>query len=608
MRNMARFFGAALLTAASVALAAPGDSPLVQPNTALLAGTDDLGRSLPSYAQTGGPKPDRYVGMFYWQWHNGLRSIPGQYNMTQYLKTHPKEMNYYANPPGGPKNPTYYWGQPIFGYYRSTDPWVMRKQLSLFGEMGIDFLFFDYTNSEIYNKQLATFLKVRQDLKSKGLEVPRITFFLNYQPEWKIEALYTKWYKPGKYKDAWFRFKGKPLLMAAMPTDASKFKNPKLLPEIQKYFTWRKTWALGNVKDPHEWRFMDSGKLKPAIGPDGKIEQAVVNKSMGGPIWDNFAKGGVSALPGSHYTAADYNGGWCLPTVAKGLFFQHGWNQAMHIAPPILLLTGWNEWTASVWNHPGVTMLGRTTKGKESYIVDEYNMQFDRDIEPMHDGYGDDYFMQALENLRRYKGMVRPQPISHAQTIDINGPQSQWADITPVYHDTVGDVADRNWDGNIKGMHYTNNSARNDIATAQVTYDAKTVFFHVTTAAPLSPSTDANWMELFIDSHYNMRSNADVGWHGFDLLINRTRKGNTASVERSVGQGWNWQKVTNVPMHIEGNHLTIAVPRGMLGGPELNFNFKWADNLPTKPTIDDFYTQGDAAPDGRLSYRFNLNQ
>ena len=34
----------------------------------------------------------------------------------------------------------YYWGEPLYGYYLSRDPWVMSRHVELFVEAGIDVL------------------------------------------------------------------------------------------------------------------------------------------------------------------------------------------------------------------------------------------------------------------------------------------------------------------------------------------------------------------------------------------------------------------------------------------------------------------------------------
>ena len=584
-------------------LSIDGASPLIPIAQADLSGTDDLGRSLPTYAQTGDPKPHRYVGLFYWQWHGTQRALPNNYDITNFLKTHPKFMDFVAEPPGGPKNPDFFWAQPLFGYYRSTDPWVIRKHLPLLAAAGVDFLFMDYTNSSIYDPELTTFLAIAEELKAKGLAVPRLTFFLNYQPEKKIEALYLEWYKPGRHGDMWFKWAGKPLMMSPMPTDATKLDHPELLTEIQNYFTWRPTWALSKAdEDPHLWRFLSNNHEAPAIAPDGSVEQLVVNKSMGGPIWSALKNGGVSATDGVEHTAADYDNGWCLPDAAEGKFFQAGWDRAMKIAPPILLVTGWNEWTASVWERPGVVMLGRTTKKGQGHIVDEFNMQFDRDLEPMKGGYGDDYYWQFVENMRRYKGMLPPQSVSAPVNLPMNDP-SAWANVTPVYRGTVGDITNRDWDGSPPGSHYTDHSARNNIALSQVARDSENVYFHVQTAVALTPATDRNWMMLFIKTP----GDGKPRWNGFDLLINRSRENGKVSLEQCAADRWNWKKLADVSAHWADKDLMITVPKKYLSQDArdtLSFDFKWSDNLPDNPNGTDFYTAGDTGPDGRFSYRF----
>jgi hypothetical protein len=597
------FFAMFLLSGLTVSLAQ--NSPQIAIDNGNCVATDALGRKLPTYAEVGEPKPNRYVGMFYWQWHGPDRWGP-EYNVTEFLKTHPGFKDFEAHPKGGPDYPTWYWAEPLFGYYLSTDPWVIRKHLVMLSDTGVDFLFLDYTNGSIFDPELKQFLEVAEELKAKGVRVPRLAFFLNSEPEWKIEALYTTWYKPGKYDDMWFQWQGKPLLMVDRPTQTVKMKDPTLLPAIQNYFTWRPTWAFQDAaKEPTKWRFMDDlkegGRQRPALAPDGKPEQIVVNKSTGGPIWDNMTSGGVSTYPG-HVPV--YNDQWLSPDNAKGLFFQYMWNNALKAPAPILLVTGWNEWTASVWETPGVVMLGRTTKAGQGHIVDEFNQDFNRDLEPMNGGYSDDYFWQFAANMRRYKGMRPPEAPSQPQTIRLNGPYTQWKDVSPLYRDAAGDTANRDWDGAPPHMHYRDDSARNDILSAQIARDPSMLYFHVQTAAPLSPSTGQSWMMLLIDTDADART----GWHGYDFLINRRRQGGRCTVERNLGDAWRWQTIGTAKIEWQGAELMLAVPRKALGlvpakGP-LKFDFKWVDNIPVSPDILDFYSKGDVAPDARFNYRF----
>lgn len=597
---------------------APADtqnSPLVTIDNAAQTATDDLGRKLPTFAEVGEPKANRWVGVFYWQWHGDLQHMPGQFDMSEYLKTRPYFNDFTSTPPGGPKNPAFYWGQPLFGYYRSTDPWVIRQHLVMLADAGVDFLFLDYTNITLYDDELAAFLKVARELKTAGVKVPKLTFFLNTQPEWKAYALYDKWYRNPEYADMWFRWRGKPLLMSPRLEDASKLhpgQNAALVPEIQNYFTWRPTWSYNaTANEPTKWRYAHTFNAPVINDPEGRPEQIVVNKSTGGPIWNGLKEGGVSAVEGVTHTKEDYAPDWTLPDAGKGVFYQTAWDRALKVAPPILLMTGWNEWIAAVWTLPGVVMLGRTNAAGQGHIVDEFNPQFNRDIEPMKGGYGDNYYWQFMANMRRYKGMSAPQKASPPKKIAVNGSFSQWRDVRPEYTDTARDTANRDFAATVPNIRYVNASARNDLVAAKVARDAANISFYARTAAPLSPATDKNWMLLLVDAD----DNAATGWNGYDLLINRSRiastRGEKCSIERNVGGAWKWKKVGEASLRFAGDSLQLSVARTLLQNSRaastrgaLKFNFKWADNIPANPDIMDFYSEGDVAPNTRFNYRF----
>ena len=594
-----------LFTRMTTSLTLAQNSPQMPIDTANWVATDDLGRTLPGYAEVRAPKPNRWVGMFYWHWHGDDRWGP-DYNITEFLKTHPGFSNWQAFPPGVPGDPTWYWAEPLFGYYRSTDPWVIRKHLVLFADAGIDFLFLDYTNGAVYDKEMQTFLDVAEDLKKHGVHIPKLAFFVNVEPERVDEALYTKWYRPGKYADMWFQWQGKPLIMSPVPTDRAKFKAVGLLPELNSYFTFRPTWAFfDGKKNPTQWRFMDTNPQKPALGPDGAVEQMVISKSLGGPIWGNMQTGGVSCTP-EHVPT--YDDQWTSKENGQGLFFQYQWDQAQKVGAPILLVTGWNEWTASVWETPGVVMLGHTTKKGEGHIVDEFNMDFNRDLEPMKGGYKDNYYWQLVANLRRYKGMLPPEKASAPKSIRPDGSFSQWNSVRPVFLHAPNAAANRDWPGCVPNSHYTDTSARNAIESAQVARDARTITFHVRTSVPLSSASGHNWMQLLIDAD----TNSSTGWYGYDFLVNRSHNGHSCTVAKNVGGKWQWKTVANVPIRWSGRDLQIAIPRSILGLSASNrgvkLDFKWADNLPDSPDVMDFYTHGDVAPDARFNYRYETTR
>ena len=597
-----------LLKMTSLAVACVSFLPLAAATTKAViiensnwSGTDDLGRKLPTFDESGPPKPDRCVGMFYSLWHKNLRHMPGNFNMTEYLKTRPGFMDFTAHPPGGPDFPEFYWAEPLFGYYRSADPWVIRKHLVLLADAGVDYLIFDTTNAQLYDEELAVLLQVGEELQAKGVVVPLFAFFLNYESEWKVESLYKNWYLPGKHDSMWFRWEGKPLMLSAMPVDATKFKEPALIPAVQSYFTWRPTWALFESKDaPARWRFMDFHPQRPALGTDGKVEQLCVSKSMGAPLWNNMKNASVSCVPGFEPV---YDNQWLSKDAPKGLYFEEQWKVANQIGAPMLMVTGWNEWTAAVWETPDVVFLNRKTVAGQGHMVDEFNMEFNRDIEPMKGGYQDNYYWQFVSNMRRYKGMAAPSKPSPPKTIALDQP-AHWADVLPVYRDANGDVANRSCDATVPGIRYEDASTCNDLVLAQVARDEQSLFFHISTAAAMTPATDQEWMMLYIDAD----ANPATGWQGYDCLVNRTREGNTCSLERCTANTKSWEKTAMVPLFCGVDQLSLSIPRDALGVGaavgKLKFDFKWVDHIPVSDDVMDFYRKGDAAPGARFNFRF----
>ncbi len=134
--------------------------------------------------------------------------------------------------------------------------------------------------------------------------------------------------------------------------------------------------------------------------------------------------------------------------------------------------------------------------------------------------------------------------------------------------------------------------------------DDKNVYFYARTRAPVSPSSDHNWMWLLLDTDQN----AKTGWQGYDFIVNRTvESGGKTWLEQNQG-GWKWKKVAPLDFHVSGTELQLAIPRAALGLPEgtsrLALDFKWADNLQSPGDIMDFYLSGDVAPEGRFNYRY----
>jgi len=110
------------------------------------AATDALGRVLPMQEEVGAPKASRTVGVFYFNWHAAFRNL-AVHDIAKILAANP------SAPPWGPVHAPHYWSEPRFGYYRPDDPWVIRKQMQMLGDAGVDVLILDATNAFTYDAE-----------------------------------------------------------------------------------------------------------------------------------------------------------------------------------------------------------------------------------------------------------------------------------------------------------------------------------------------------------------------------------------------------------------------------------------------------------------------
>ena len=109
------------------------DSGLLQSST--WVATDALGRQLPTYEQVGPPQSNKDVALFYFLWL-GEHGQSGPYDLTDIVTANP------ANPSFGPIPAFHHWGESEFGYYVSSEKYVMRKHVQMFNDAGVDVLVF----------------------------------------------------------------------------------------------------------------------------------------------------------------------------------------------------------------------------------------------------------------------------------------------------------------------------------------------------------------------------------------------------------------------------------------------------------------------------------
>ena len=569
------------------------NAPLFRVRSDAWSATDAVGRSLPGIQQTGPLKRNRFVAIFYWIWHVGHHTANPPLNIELTTRCYPESVNDYDHPVWKriDKTVAHHWNKPLFGYYRSTDAWVCRKHAEMLADAGVDVIVFDATNASLtWKEAYEVLLPVFSEARKQGVRTPQFAFMLPFGPYSNslvsIKQLYRDIYKPGRFKDLWFFWKGKPLIMAY----------PDNVPEPMKsFFTFRpgQPKYRGGPRRKDHWGWLEMypqngyGKSK-----EGRCEEMTVGVAQNATstLWP-AAMNDKNEVLGRGYTHK-HGPNHSAEAIARGLNFQEQWNRAIKLDPELIFVTGWNEWVA-----------GRFKKWQktENAFPDQFNNEYSRDIEPMEGGFGDNYYYQLIANIRRYKGLKATHAPSAKQTIRMGKDWKQWNTVLPVFEDHRGDTMARNHPGYGRKIRYHNNTGRNDFIELRVARDKIHIYFYAKTAAPIISPKGEHWMLLLLD----MDRNRKTGWKGYDFILNRSRRDNKPLLEFSAGS-WVWQEVGAAEGRIEKNQLEIAVPRKFLAhaDKELNFEFKWVDVQNCQGEIPDFYQYGDAAPAGRFNYVF----
>lgn len=580
-------------------------SPIIAQNvnSDFWAATDALGRKVRDYDQVGDKRKGKYVAMFYWTWHMVDKSANDTVrNITEILRAYPEALYDLNHPAWGNKKPGwFYWEQPLLGYYRTTDPWVLRKHAEMLADAGVDVVFFDCTNGSItWEDSYEALMKTWDSAQKDGVNVPKIAFMLPFGPLdhslVSLRQLYNDIYKPGRYKNLWFYWKGKPCIMG-YPDNLTDGVTDR---EIAGFFTFRPgqpDYVNGPSRND-QWGWMEVYPQKGyAPTPNGGYEEVVVGVAQN-----------ASAASGGHCCAFNapntYGRNFSMqkgfdPRVDGYLYgwnFQEQWNRAFEIDPELVFVTGWNEYIAGQWS--------KDWNIEPFAFVDQYNWNCSRDIEP-NKGWGDKgdvYYLQLIDNVRKFKGMTPPEKVSEAKSIRI-GKLSDWDNVQPYYKHYKGNTMHRDHAGHGE-RYYTNFTGRNDIIGTKVARDNEKLYFYVETAEKLSPKTDRHWMMLLID----VDRDKSTGWNGYDYIVNRiSPKGNKVVIEKNIKGKWMWEPVAEGAFFTKDNRMELAINKDVLNllGNTIDIEFKWNDNMQDEGNIMDFYVNGDVAPGGRFNFVYS---
>ena len=554
---------------------------------------DGLGRNV-AYAGNGVDRTsiDKSVniGMFYYIWH-------GQHgdevkDITRLLEKDP------VNPNWGKTGQFHWGGKPALGYYKGNDPFVIARHMQMLMDAGVDFYFFDVTNAFTYDENIKAVMAEVDRREKLKLKVPKLAFITHSYTARTVQHLYETFYTDAKYNKYWYMWDGKPLILVDKDEFMTLDKN------VRERFTARGSWAW----DPGEnkWPWLEFYPQRPGFVYDAQ-QRKVIEQISVSVAQHPHTKIGKSYHDGKEPAFDKY--GLCKET-PYGCYFEEQWEQALKIRPKVVMVTQWNEWMAqrfTINNDEELERIrpGATAKIGETYFVDVYNQEFNRDVEPSSEPLiRDNYYLQFVSYARKYHG-ARPIPAPKKyKTIRLNGSFSQWNDVVPEFRDEPGDCFYTSETGQ---QAVTLERKTNDFVKAKVAADAQNLYFYVATQErilPLSLSAKTSWMTLLL----NMDCDYSTGWNGYDYMVsNEGERMNLFCYDKTTGK---WMLKTVVQTHRLNNEMMVALPKKLLGvAKNGDFDFKWIDNI-SKETTDvlDFIANGDAAPNGRFNYRFRGSQ
>lgn len=549
------------------------------------------------------PQGDKTVGIFYFLWHgchgydtlenhnevvepDGTNTRSPYNNEILYNPADPKKSNF------GPFSAFHHWGEPYLGYYIANDDWIFRKHAQMLTDAGVDVIYIDATNGFDYIENLKVLAREFEALREKGCKTPQFAYLLNTDQDQVFKRLLSEIYIPGRFKDLWFKWQNKPLLLAY---------GPALTPTRKTDFTLRYSWFCYGIPGYDDWYDNARGEdmwpwgswypQKPGYH-GGDVEEAAVMAATH-PL-DNM---GRSFDPVTKTEPA-------VKQTDKGIHFRTQFEKAVSYNPKHLFFTGWNEWMAMRQvPRDDINMLGMKSTDFGCYFVDHFNHEYSRDLEPVRGGFGDAYYYMLADMCRKFKGTPERPVYSKTFAIKLDGNAADWYDVDSAFGDDRGDATEHKHIGYGRVGMLTNNTARNDIELCKVATDGTNLYFYVQVSEKFKGYGTTDWMKLFI----GVNPAEDSSWEGFNFAVQRVgSKTATVALEACTG-GFAWEKVCDVPRHVADRIIELSVPLASLGitdPSKFSVDFKWIDNAAGGGDIQTCLSDGDSAPDGRFRYRY----
>lgn len=537
-----------------------------------LTGEDALGRRLSPAEDLPAPRSGRQVGMFYFLWHEPQENgLIGRFD--EMLRTHDKaqltgrDSLFYRLPWGTP----HFWAEPLYGFYSSDDEWVIRRHVELLTMAGIDFLVIDATNLLAFVPQALVLMRVLHDYRAQGFDAPKIMFYTHTDSAERMQQLYDGIYRTQRYPDTWFCLRGKPAIVG----DAAAAS-----PEVAAFFTIKVAQWPNEPDRVGGFPWMDFARPQRLFAnADGS--ESIVNVSVAQNSSDRCRFGDSVLYGETGNRGRSFRDGAAHITPESYYYgdnFREQWERAIALDPEMVFVTGWNEWIAGVWSGED---------DRPAAIFDCIDGEYSRDIEPMCGGYGDAYYLQLAEYVRRYKGV--PHGGTDAAVPD-DAPLASTAGI-PVLRHFPGAARAHDAQGYVGRL--TAPAGRNEITATYAAHDGSGWRLIAACDAALQPADGrGEWMRPYLRVPGGERS--PLGYtHYVDTAA---ADGGSAPLYRYRADGW--QPAGRVPCTVTSQGVAVHLPFALTDPQTLRS--KWVDSVRTYDGPMAFYEHGSVAPAGRF--------
>ncbi|PWM47056.1 MAG: hypothetical protein DBX47_01360 [Clostridiales bacterium] len=540
----------------------------MEKNFNALCGIDEFGRTIMPYDSIDEKKK---VGIFYFCWLGQLgdKEI---YDIEKLLKKDPESLWDVKGPDESPAWGFHYWGEPLYGYYNSEERFVIRKHIELLSAAGIDYILFDNTNAQIYPQVILNIMEELERYQKEGVKVPKVACYTNSGSVQTVQIIWEIFYKEKNlHPDVWYSPNGKPVIVA---TSDLETEDPKM---YEFFDVWVSQW-------PNE-KFSEKGLPWMEWTYPQPIHKGVVSVSVA-----QHAKGIFYTQKGNWGRGYDHEGNDNHDTFRLGQNFQKQWDTAINNEDVNeVFVTGWNEWGAQKLNLMG-----------ETGFCDCFSEEYSRDVEMMRGGYGDAFYMQMINNIRKFKKATPFTQSAKMKEINISEGLAQWDDVKNIYLPQTSDNYSRDSFAYDNKIHYHTDPAENNITEVRVSHDKNNIYFLIKTENDITESRmRPGWMNVFISAGTPKKQ----GWEGYKFVANRRCAGSLDELN-CAGFTVSYAKTDYI---IEKNTMQLVIPRDIIGADATEgFYFKVADSVKDPFDISEYYVSGSVLPAGRLSWYYKF--